>query len=194
MNLPPVPESLRQLAQRQLDNEPVFKLRSIRKIMRDLATNARLMQSNIIQRTQQPGSLPHVDGGWANGADWSRLLGEYDKAIQALRAAWQHLKDTESAVQEGLQNWRELAGIAPDLILDEDSEEYWALFSRDAFQADYKSNPLIEAAIDKWSACTTRYFQLLKHTKTAPAYGPQLPSAKARTLILDNQEPDAAAA
>ncbi len=194
MNLPPVPESLRQLARRQLDTEQVFKLRSLRRIMRDLATDARRMQEVIIQRTKRPGNIEGVDGGWANNSEWSLLLADFDKAVVALRAAWQELKDTEPALLQVFRTWREANNIPPDLPLTDESEEYWAILSPLLQVARRNTNPLVDAAISTWGETTARYHQMLRHTQEVPLYGPQTPIIKGRYRVLEQGEPLADAA
>jgi hypothetical protein len=190
MNLPPVPESLRQLARQQLDvQQQAFKLRSLRRIMRDLAGDARRMQEVIIQRTKRPGTIEGVDGGWSNNAGWSLLLSDFDKAVFALRAAWQELKNTEPALLHVFRTWRQENNIPPDLPLTDESEEYWAILSPLLEDARRNSNPLIDAAISTWIATTTRYCEMLRHTQEAPVFGPQLPVIKGRYRILEQGEP-----
>jgi len=172
----PVPESLRLLCQRQLNAVPVPRapVRSIRKQLRSFAESARAMQQAVMLRAMPVGSVSFVDGGWANGAEWSKLLSEFDQAIAALRSAWQQIKDTEPAVQEVLATWRQQYDIAPGEMITEDSEAFWLLLWPAIEQARGNANELIRTALAKWSAAVARYFQLLKATKPVKPYGPQL--------------------
>lgn len=179
MNLPPVPENLRTLARQQLANEPTVKLRCLRKLLRHQAEEARRMQEVILQRTKPAGSLPHVDGGWANAGEWQKLLAEFDKVVAALRTAWQEVKDTEPAVQEVLRTWREVNSIDPDLIINEDSEEFWLLLSPAVEQAMGNSWALITTANTQWGVVVAKYFKMLQNTKAIRPLHPGYRSATA---------------
>jgi hypothetical protein len=154
---PPVPESLRNLARKQLQNPAVFKIRSERKMLRDFANHLRRMQAIIIQRCKD----------WDNKNDWQLLLADFDQAVIALRGAWQEHKDTEPAVKEVVQTWREAHGIAPDLLFMEDSPEFLGVFLPLAETAKRNYRPLAVAAIIKWVAVQRTYLSLLNRSKVA---------------------------
>jgi hypothetical protein len=163
--LPPVPDSLRTLARQQLSQAPGLRVRTIRKLLRDHAAYARQIQAVLIQRTQPPGTHPHLDGAWANAGEWQTLLAEFDAAVTALRRGWQSAKEAEPALTHLLSTWRERNGISPEGLFTQESEEIWAFLIPAVNDLLGPRNALLEEAVSKWKVTVARYLHLLNHSK-----------------------------
>ncbi|MBG8556182.1 hypothetical protein [Hymenobacter guriensis] len=190
--LPPVPDSLRELARKQLARrDQVQQIPSPRRRIHSLGVYAKTVRDIIVQRTRRPGGNPHIDGGWANAGEWQKLLGQFDKAVGALRTGWQALKDAEPAVQRVLAAWQEQHGEWPD----EDSEDYWLLLAPELNKARGNTHELVEAALQQWVATMGKYLHLLRTSQYIDG-----PLAKAgeldncRKLHPTNRLPGASAA
>ena len=95
-NLPPVPQSLRDLCARQLQAKSPT-LSSAKLNMKRLATHLQAMQLMMLDRPS-PRRLPTGPAS-TNSSEWSRLIGDYDKALALLRVAYVDYNKARDAVK-----------------------------------------------------------------------------------------------
>lgn len=151
-SLPPVPDSLRALAAKQAHAQCSAPA-PVKVYMKRTGLRMRAMQEVILDRTRA--FRPSTGNATADPGEWSRLLGEFDAAVQQMRRAYQ-------AFNAGNAELRDL----PERPAGSDFYQTTLPAFEAIMQEPYEQ---LDAALLAWETVTMKYLQMLQGAYTPAA-------------------------